>query len=51
MRVAKDAGRTSNQPHQCPLFEKDNYSYRISCTSLDGTTHGIIADYDKRADA
>ena len=32
------------------LFEDDNYSYRIFCTSLAGKAHRVIVEYDKRAD-
>ena len=50
MRIAKEQKRASNQPQQCMLFEDDNYTYRIFCTSLAGPAHQVIAEYDKRAD-
>jgi hypothetical protein len=50
MRIAKEQERTSSQPEQCLLFEDDNYTYRIFCTSLAGPAHQVIAEYDKRAD-
>ena len=50
MRIAKGQKRVSNQPQQCMLFEDDNYTYRIFCTSLAGPAHQVIAEYDKRAD-
>jgi hypothetical protein len=50
MRIAKEQRRASNQPQQCMLFEDDNYTYRIFCTSLAGPAHLVIAEYDKRAD-
>lgn len=39
-----------DQPVQCPLFEDDQYTYRVFCTSLAGKAHKIITQYDKRAD-
>jgi hypothetical protein len=50
MRIAKDLEDTSNQPQQCVLFEDDNYTYRIFCTSLAGKAHEVIIEYDNRAD-
>jgi hypothetical protein len=50
MRIAKEQKRTSNQPEQCLLFEDDQFTYRIFCTSLAGPAHQVIAEYDKRAD-
>ena len=50
MRIAKEQNRASHQPQQCMLFEDDNYTYRIFCTSLAGPAHQVIAEYDKRAD-
>jgi hypothetical protein len=50
MRMVKEQKRASNQPEQCPLFEDDQYTYRIFCTSLAGPAHDVISDYDKRAD-
>ncbi len=35
---------------QCALFEDDNYTYRIFCTSLSGPAHEVVSQYDKRAD-
>jgi len=32
------------------LFEDDNYTYRIFCTSLSGSAHEVVGQYDKRAD-
>jgi len=40
----------ANQPEQCALFEDDRYTYRIFCTSLGGSAHEVIGQYDKRAD-
>ena len=40
----------SNQQVQCVLFEDDNYTYRIFCTSLSGPAHKAVGQYDKRAD-
>jgi hypothetical protein len=51
MRIPKETATSgANQPIQCALFEDDRYTYRIFCTSLDGSAHEIIAQYDKRAD-
>jgi hypothetical protein len=50
MRIAKEQKRASDQPEQCPLFEDDQYTYRIFCTSLAGPAHRVVAEYDKRAD-
>jgi hypothetical protein len=41
---------TSNQQVQCALFDDDNYTYRIFCTSLSGPAHEVVGKYDKRAD-
>lgn len=51
MRIPKvrPASNTA-QPVQCPLFEDDQYTYRVFCTSLNGKAHVIIGQYDKRAD-
>jgi len=46
MRVLKDP----SVHNQCALFEEDNYTYRIFCTSLSGPAHKVIDKYDKRAD-
>jgi hypothetical protein len=43
MRIPKEAT-------QYDLFEDDQYTYRIFCTSLTGKAHKVIAEYDKRAD-
>jgi len=48
MRIPKT--RASNQQVQCVLFEDDNYTYRIFCTSLSGPAHEVVGQYDKRAD-
>ena len=50
MRIAKEQKRGSDRPEQCPLFEDDQYTYRIFCTSLSGPAHRVVAEYDKRAD-
>jgi hypothetical protein len=50
MRIAKEPKKTAAQLQQCPLFEDDNYTYRIFCTNLAGSAHWIINQYDKRAD-
>ena len=39
-----------DQHVQCALFEDDNYTYRIFCTSLSGPAHKVVDEYDKRAD-
>ncbi len=39
-----------NQQVQCKLFEDDNYTYRIFCTSLSDPAHKVVDQYDKRAD-
>jgi hypothetical protein len=41
---------TPNRQEQCVLFEEDNYTYRIFCTSLSTPAHNVIGEYDKRAD-
>jgi hypothetical protein len=48
MRIPK-AQSSQNPQVQCVLFEDDNYTYRVFCTSLSGTAHKVIGDYDKRA--
>ncbi len=50
MRIPKARLVTTNQQVQCVLFEDDNYTYRIFCTSLSGTAHEVVGQYDKRAD-
>ena len=51
MRIPKERQASNkSQPVQCPLFEDDQYTYRVFCTSLDGKAHVIIDQYDKRAD-
>jgi hypothetical protein len=51
MRIPKETEASgANQPVQCALFEDDRYTYRIFCTSLNGSAHEIVAQYDKRAD-
>lgn len=50
MRVPKDLTVDREKPLQYELFEEDNYTYRIFCTSLKGKPHKIIVQYDKRAD-
>jgi len=49
MRIPKTR-LTPNQQVQCALFEDDNYTYRIFCTSLSGPAHEVVGQYDKRAD-
>ena len=49
MRIPKTQS-TPNQQVQCVLFEDDNYTYRIFCTSLSGPAHEVVGQYDKRAD-
>lgn len=48
MRIPKR--EKSGKAYQCPLFENDQYTYRIFCTTLKGKARDIIATYDKRAD-
>jgi hypothetical protein len=51
MRIPKETETSGVNPQiQCALFEDDRYTYRIFCTSLGGSAHEIIAQYDKRAD-
>jgi hypothetical protein len=50
MRLPKAEKTGSGQPQQCLLFEDDQYTYRIFCTSLAGPAHRIIETYDQRAD-
>ena len=50
MRIPKEQKQSSREPVQCMLFEDDNYTYRVFCTSLLGKAHDVIAEYDKRAD-
>jgi len=51
MRIPKEQQLSNtNQPMQCALFEDDRYTYRIFCTSLSGSAHELIGQYDKRAD-
>jgi hypothetical protein len=50
MRIPKELTADSKEPLQYELFEDDNYTYRVFCTSLKGKPHRIIAQYDKRAD-
>lgn len=49
MRIPKTR-LTPNQQVQCALFEDDNYTYRIFCTSLSCSAHEVVGQYDKRAD-
>jgi hypothetical protein len=49
MRISKTK-LAPNQQVQCALFEDDNYTYRIFCTSLSGPAHEVVGQYDKRAD-
>jgi len=49
MRISKTQS-APNQQVQCVLFEDDNYTYRIFCTSLSGPAHEVVGKYDKRAD-
>jgi hypothetical protein len=41
----------SRKHKQHELFEENQYTYRIFCTSLVGKAHEVIETYDKRADA
>ncbi len=50
MRILKELKAPPGKAVQCELFEDDRYTYRIFCTSLKGTPHKVIAEYDKRAD-
>jgi hypothetical protein len=50
MRLPKDLAKKPGQAIQCVLFEDERYQYRIFCTSLAGSAHKIISEYDKRAD-
>ena len=49
MRILKTQS-VENQQEQCVLFEEDNYTYRIFCTSLTEPAHKVVGEYDKRAD-
>jgi hypothetical protein len=49
MRIPKPQS-APNQQGQRVLFEEDNYTYRIFCTSLSSPAHKVIVKYDKRAD-
>jgi hypothetical protein len=50
MRLPKEKKTVSGQPVQCPLFEDDQFTYRIFCTNEGGKPHKIIESYDQRAD-
>jgi hypothetical protein len=50
MRIPKEVSVNSKEPLQYELFEDDQYTYRIFCTSLRAKPHKVIAEYDKRAD-
>jgi hypothetical protein len=50
MRIPKELTADPKEPLQYELFEDDNYTYRVFCTSLKSKPHKIIAQYDKRAD-
>jgi len=50
MRIPKEREQFPKEPVQRMLFEDDNYTYRIFCTSLLGKAYKVIAEYDKRAD-
>ena len=50
MRIPKELTAGPKEPLQYELFEDDNYTYRVFCTSLKSKAHKIIAQYDKRAD-
>jgi hypothetical protein len=45
MRILKTQS-TPNPQVQCNLFEEDNYTYRIFCTSLSGPAHKVVGEYD-----
>jgi hypothetical protein len=49
MRIPKTKLAPNHQV-QCALFEDDNYTYRIFSTSLSGSAHYVVSQYDKRAD-
>jgi hypothetical protein len=49
MRIPKTQSALDQQ-EQRVLFEEDNYTYRIFCTSLSDPAHKVIGEYDKRAD-
>jgi hypothetical protein len=49
MRIQK-AKLVPDRQVQCALFEDDNYTYRIFCTSLSNPAHEVVNQYDKRAD-
>lgn len=46
MRIRKD----QKGDRQLPLFEEDQYVYRVFVTNLSLKPHNVIARYDKRAD-
>jgi hypothetical protein len=46
MRIRKD----QKGERELPLFEEDNYVYRVFVTNLSLKPHNVIAVYDKRAD-
>ena len=49
MRILKEA-EANGENVQLQLHEDDRYKYRIFVTSLKGKPHGVIEEYDKRAD-
>ena len=50
MRISKEVSANSKEPLQYELFEDDQYTYRIFCTTLRAKPYKVIAEYDKRAD-
>lgn len=50
MRILKDLKALPGEAIQYELFEDNQYTYRIFCTSLMTKPHKVIAQYDKRAD-
>ncbi|MDM8536794.1 IS1380 family transposase [Desulfobacterales bacterium HSG17] len=50
MRIPLETKNAKGQGVQLPLFEDDQYKYRIFCTSLKRKAHKVIREYDKRAD-
>jgi hypothetical protein len=49
MRIPKVQSIPDRQ-EQHVLFEEDNYTYRVFCTSLSAPAHDVVSEYDKRAD-
>jgi hypothetical protein len=49
MRIRKDPNDPKNR--QLPIFEDDNYRYRVFATSREAAAHRVVAEYDDRAGA